>query len=356
MSHPLLLTLAPGMQVEWSRLSFGAIVDGLRRHGLLPVALDACPDAETILPSLRTTVEEAAQERVGQEDSLISRVLEALSARGCAGLLLKGAALGRWLYPRPALRPASDVDLLVDPRRHLEAHAALTAAGLESDGYSQHDQASCQASYRDPVSTRHLDLHWALGVVPELARGFEFDALLERSQPLASPAGARALGRVDALMHAVVHFRAHLPQEDRLAIWLYDIALLVRGLSGEEWSRLDRQVRGQGLAGLHAATLREAARWFPMELPGPLLQAWAAAGAREPTRHWLQPDARPLARLAHSLRALPTLGERLAYLRARLLPSRAWMRGRYRAAGSRGLVLAYLRRWLSGLGQLVAGR
>lgn len=356
MSHSLLLMFVPETQAGWSRLSFGGVVDGLRRHGLLPLALEGGCGNDAILPTLRATVEQGARERVHQEDSLIARVLEALNARGCAALLLKGAALGRWLYARPELRPASDVDLLVDPRRHLDAHAALSAAGFESDGYSQHDDASCQASYLDPVSTRQLDLHWALGVVPELVRGFEFDALLQRSQPLRGPAGARGLGRIDALMHAVVHYRAHLPVEDRLGLWLHDIALLARGLDASDWTELDRRVRAQGLAGLHAATLREAAAWFPLSLPEAWLVDWECLGRSEATRHWLDPVENSLTRLWRSLRALPNMRERMHYLRARLVPSTHWMRGRYRAQGSLGLLAAYFRRWLSGLQRVVAGR
>ncbi|MFQ5344183.1 MAG: nucleotidyltransferase family protein, partial [Anaerolineae bacterium] len=47
-------------------------------------------------------------------------------------MLLKGAALANTLYPTPALRPLSDIDLLI-PRQHLEP----AVQAVKSLGYRQ---------------------------------------------------------------------------------------------------------------------------------------------------------------------------------------------------------------------------
>lgn len=353
MSQALLAMFAEPARARFASLPFAGMLDALRRHRLLPLALAGAPASDPLLQPLAETLSRDASQRVAREDALIERVLGALAACGCAALVLKGAALGRWLYARPEWRPGSDVDLLVDPDHRFDAHAALVGAGLESDGYSQYDEASRQASYADPRSRCQLDVHWALSVVPEFARHFCFDELRAASIPLRGPAGARGLGRVDALMHAVLHYRAHLPESDRPAIWLHDIALLASGMDAADWERLDGRVRACGLAGLHAATLVEAASWFPLDLPIARIESWTRLGTREGTRHWLAPDPRPLARLLRSLRALPGLRPRLQFLRTRLFPGVRWMRGRYGARTRGQLLRAYLRRWFAGARQLL---
>lgn len=356
----LLDFLAPPMRDRWSALPVLDQIGQLQRHRLLPLALaharhagrELGPLVEGMWNALMATGQRNAQ----LNSASLGRILPALAARGCRALLLKGVALGSWLYPAPELRLSSDIDLLIDANRRLDAHAALTEVGLQSDGYSHHDHASNQATYHDPESNRQIDLHWALSVVPELACRFDFAALDADAIDLPQLAGARALGRVDALMHSVVHYYAHQPVVDRPVIWLHDMALLARGLDAQGWAELDRKARKAQLAGLHAAALREAAQWFPLDLPAELLRQWTALGGDECTSHLLNADVRPLRRLLHSLACVTSMRARIAYLRARLFPAAAWMRGRYAATSGLKLAHAYLNRWSTGLRQALLAR
>ena len=47
--------------------------------------------------------------------SQLDEILEKLNQSGIQVTVLKGAQLARWLYPDPAFRPMSDLDLLVRP-------------------------------------------------------------------------------------------------------------------------------------------------------------------------------------------------------------------------------------------------
>ena len=351
----LLSLLAAPIREQWQALPVAEQISQLQRHRLLPIALAKLREQrgalDGLLAGLWDSLAVAGRRTAELDRRLLERVLPALAARGCRTLLLKGAALGRWLYAGPELRPCSDIDLLIDARNRLAAHAALSAAGLRSDGYSHHDHASNQATYTDPESHRQIDLHWALSVVPELACRFDFAALDADAIDLAQPAGARALGRVDALMHAVIHYHAHQPADDRPVIWLHDIALLARGLDDHGWAELDRKLRHAQLAGLHAAAFQHAARWFPLEPPAELMRQWQSLGQGECTRTLLEAQPSPARRLLHSLSCMTSMRGRIAYLRARLFPAADWMRGRY-AARSRGqLARAYLQRWTAGLSQ-----
>ncbi len=356
----LLPLLAAPIRDQWCALPVAEQISQLQRHRLLPIALaqlrEQRGELDGLLAGLWDSLAAAGRRTAELDRRLLERVLPTLAARGCHALLLKGAALGRWLYAGPELRPCSDIDVLIDARNRLAAHAALTAAGLRSDGYSHHDHASNQATYTDPESHRQIDLHWALSVVPELACRFDFAALDADAIDLAQPAGARALGRVDALMHSVIHYHAHQPADDRPVIWLHDIALLARGLGERGWAELDRKVRHAQLAGLHAAAMLHAAQWFPVEPPVELIRQWQSLGQGECTRTLLAAPPSPARRLLHSLSCMTSMRGRLAYLRARLFPAADWMRGRYATHGPAQLARAYLRRWSAGLNQVLHAR
>lgn len=358
MNSALLQFLAPPQRNELQRRPFSEQVAALQRGRLLAVALDhaqrqgyrLAPVEQGLWDSLVVT-QSASVER---DNAVLKRLLSTLDARGCPALLLKGAALGRWLYAAPALRPVSDFDLMVAADQRLNAHQALIDLGFISDGYSQHDLISNQARYCDRESGRFVDLHWALHVLPELACRFDFNELMERSVALQAPSKGRALCRVDALMHAVVHFHAHQPPRNRPAIWLHDLALLVRGLSAVEWADLDRAVRAKRFAGLHAEALLEVQQWFELDLPADLIAQWQQLGLGECSRNLINANQGHVARMRRSLACLPTMQQRLAYLLICLFPAREWMRGRYAAATSTQLLRAYVIRWFAGAKESVA--
>lgn len=91
----------------------------------------------------------------------------------------------------------------------------------------------------------YLDVHWRLNNAQVLAQVLAWPELAARSTPLpALGASARALAPVDALLLACIHRAGHAGEtaqigdivrqgSDRL-IWLYDIHLLIGGMSAAE--------------------------------------------------------------------------------------------------------------------------
>ncbi|QLQ08302.1 MAG: nucleotidyltransferase family protein [Anaerolineae bacterium] len=61
------------------------------------------------------------------------RVTDRLAAAGIDRLLLKGAVLGELLYPDPALRPSSDIDVMVRHEQLTQAQAILHEPGTRSN-------------------------------------------------------------------------------------------------------------------------------------------------------------------------------------------------------------------------------
>jgi hypothetical protein len=170
--------------------------------------------------------------------------LRALTAADIPVILLKGAHLMDAVYGNPALRPMSDIDLLIRPEDAPGAVGALAEAGYHADAREaahsnrmDRDIRLAKAGVHALVIEVHSDLnrstrhHW-----------FPMDDLWARSLPYALDGeAARALSPEDNAVflcaHAVPHVFAQL-------IWLRDIAgLLTQGLDGEALMRAARAAR-----------------------------------------------------------------------------------------------------------------
>jgi hypothetical protein len=178
----------------------------------------------------------------GVRARVLAEILAAYQTAGIQALVIKGAALAHLLYPEPALRPMSDIDLLVkksDARRGQELLAEL--------GF----HAPLPPSDRLPgkhllAATRLVE---GLAVSVELHHNlFNFGtrASLELEKLTAPPipfalAGVTAytLPYEEILWHQCQHL-ALIGQPFRL-IWLADIVGLAERFAGEiDWDRVDQ--------------------------------------------------------------------------------------------------------------------
>lgn len=266
-------------------------------------------------------------------------VLRALRAADIPVLVLKGAALAKWLYPKPYLRETSDVDLLFASR----SDAMRAAVALQPLGFAV---PAPPTRFRHGVSSpsadgqMDLDLHWALSDWPLLAGLPDFDALLADSVPLPGlEAGAHGLGAPHALLHACVHRASNLSAGlgDRLK-WLYDLHLLAARLDMDgAWPRFVECCQESRAGGICAEGLAASAAHFGTVVPMAAMQALEAMRAHEPL------DARRLADWRYvqrcNFRAMSGWRVRLAWLRHRLLPSDTHLRELYGAELSRSALL-----------------
>jgi len=155
-------------------------------------------------------------------------VLDAMAGARIRTVLLKGPATAR-LYRDPALRPAGDVDLLVEP-----SHAEAAAQVLESLGFrdplakarSHERGAHAVTFYRSGALPACVDLHRSLywcendpeALWREFSRGTTFIDLEDRRvEVLGDPAQALVIAG-----HALRHLGAAKPLEDlRRALAVY---------------------------------------------------------------------------------------------------------------------------------------
>jgi hypothetical protein len=214
---------------------------------------------------------------------------EAQSA-GIAVMPLKGAALAGRCYPRPALRPMSDLDLLV-PADQLASFGAM----LEGQGYRNFSRTVSYAPDHRllPASDEHqfvrYDADLAITVEfraeplePAVGRLADLDDNLASSLQAhirdiwsrargqaASAAGLHAMSREDLILHVAAHLAAR-HAEFRL-IWLHDLARLADTSDAIDWCRMASAARRFRIDGPVRTALSAAVRYAGATIPTAVL-------------------------------------------------------------------------------------
>jgi hypothetical protein len=218
--------LAPGL--DWDALAGQAIAAGL--GPLLHRGLERA--GVTVPPAPRRRLLAAYALNAVRNDAVqaeVVRVSAVLEAAGIPAVPLKGAALLATLYPDPALRVLSDLDLLVGGPVARDAARVLLAAGYE------HVDAGLLLD-RSQRFLHHVTLHresrpfsFALELHHRLVTGFAWDldsaALVARAAPAPYGGGTvRLLDAIDEATYLAAHAAIHLA-EPHLK-WLVDLAAL----------------------------------------------------------------------------------------------------------------------------------
>jgi len=161
--------LAPG---AWNQ-----VLSLAEQERLTPLVARAVEDLGLWVPAEVGIALAKAREHAGAVAILafdrFGEVLTALRARGVLPIVLKGAAMARWIYPDPALRPFIDIDLLVPAEDVSRTHDLLTEFGYRL-GTGQLTTATDLTwrharGYYDPEGNRPtLDVHWRLAGYPLL--------------------------------------------------------------------------------------------------------------------------------------------------------------------------------------------
>lgn len=166
---------------------------GNTRTGSYESALNASVALQQRLTSLHR------QQVVHQlmQDAAMRTAGDALSAASIAFVWLKAAAVRAELYPRPGLRPSTDLDLLVSPADRYRAIAALLSVGgtrLASSDASSHEEVV-------RIGSVDLDIHWDVLAPGRLRQGVTEEILRDR---VPNACGARPSNR-HMLALALIH-------------------------------------------------------------------------------------------------------------------------------------------------------
>ncbi len=319
------------------------VLDGLEWHGIGPLMYRRARDSGqlTALPDWlgdhlsRSYFRCAAQSLARERD--LGLIVRQLTAQGIPVMLLKGAALARSVYPDTALRPMTDIDLLIRADRLDQARGVLAGCGLReirSPRRPDREHHVRLTGSGSGGSALRLELHWRLSDKRPLEARMPCEDLWERSVPACPPLQqARMPEAGDALLHAAMHLAEH----NGLAQlrWLADVDRLVRRLTQPDgaWPVVAARAIRYNLQLVLAAALQEAERWFGTAVPNRTWQLLAAG---------LPPGEAACAVYARcscsgvigleleNLGAMATFRDRLEHLRRAIFPGRAFIQRRHR--------------------------
>jgi len=298
-------------------------------------------------PAAREALLKAAAHEL-RSDAAERRAVRLLKEAGIPFLVLKGAALARWLYPAPYLRPRSDLDLLF-PTREVVADAA---AALAPAGYALLDPIAPQPTYEANLyraggpSSHTIDAHWRMASDRVFFNCLRFDELSVPARPVPGLEGALGLEPVHAMLNACVHRVTSLrvPDGDCLH-WLFDIHLLARQFDESAWSRLVRLAVERSLAGPCESAFAMVTALLSTPVPAPVHAELAGPASREPFRMERAASFRHY--VWHSFLNIGWR-DRPAFLWQMAFPSFEHMQAQFGVQDRTQLPAAYVRRLLKG--------
>jgi hypothetical protein len=281
----------------------------------------------------------------------LQRLVAETRRKGLDFLLMKGASLAYDVYPDPAWRARSDVDMFIRAADRAGVRSCLDDLGYVSEpevsgrfvAYQFHSQRL------DAHGIRHLcDVHWKIANPQRFADAVGFDELADAAIPLPLlGAGARGLGRTHALWLACVHRAAHHYDQDTL-VWLYDVHLLMNALDADGVARFIALAERTGVRRICLRALILARSRFGTEIAPATIAALERAPRDEPSAMFLGPAVRKVDVLLDDMRALPGWRARLTLLKEHLFPDATYMRRTYAIGSSQPILWLYVRRIVTG--------
>jgi hypothetical protein len=281
---------------------WGGLVQVAVRHRVAAYVLESVTRASLDLPPQAAQLLRAAtlgtvvgSARIDQE---MRRVVGAMHARHVPALVLKGPALVRTIYARPALRPYGDLDLTVQDQHESIAEETLLAQGYNEIDYDAevrrehaghvHEGAAFHRQFTSADEQVLIELHidpLQLGLRPTC----EADRW-RRVMPVPNLPGAVMLCPEDQVVHLSAHVHKH--GFDRL-IWLKDLDMLLRTYrESVDWALVERTAQAEGVRGSVWYSLYLAALLLDAPLPPGVLERLRPAWAVRRLYQWVWPVER----------------------------------------------------------------
>jgi hypothetical protein len=234
----------------------------VRAHGLAPLAFTHGRSefrADYALSSIRAE----------QQREIAREAVDALQNLDVPVILMKGISYAGWLYPDPAERPMSDVDLLVPGELHERAVAQLGKLGYRHEGPAiQRSPRHHAMSMKRPNAA--VDLH--RGPAQEGRIRIPMAEVRERATLAPWIPGAFRLAELDELLFHVANLARH--------------DLIVPLISFVDAGRMLRRLDG----GARAELRRTATHWrFGRVLDACLDEIEHVCGWRAERSHWWLP-------------------------------------------------------------------
>jgi hypothetical protein len=285
----------------------------------------------------------------------LAGLLRRFKAAGVPVIPLKGPVLGEWLYPDPALRPSSDLDLLIRPEALLAVDDLLRGLRYRrlADAHSwDFDVAYDRATLYEGPSGVRVDLHWGLLGDPRYSWNEREGLRVWDRAVRIRVAGEEALGLApeDLLLYLALHLAVHHGLAGLL--WYWDLFLVIDRWAGTlDWQAVVERASRWRVRGALYFALLGLELFFGASAPASVMAQVRPRGPRAAAIGWLlrHREAKRRTQLEHLIALLLVDRSRdlLAPVRYVLCPPPAWVRARYAGAAS-----SLLRQYLAHYGRV----
>lgn len=212
-----------------------------------------------------------------------SRIVEALAGRGVEVTVFKGMDTAWSVFPDPATRPLSDIDLLIDPADQPIASGTLHRLGFAPGPIGYCPPAQSWRMADGPVTPHslaftHMDDPWTVDLQTSLRRRYSYGAPVIELDRIRSPAmlarwslspRAATLAAEARLVHLACHAGCGLVSLSLLR--LVELVLAIRALPGIRWDLFVALAWRAGALGMAYPALRFAEQLAPGTVPRDVL-------------------------------------------------------------------------------------
>jgi hypothetical protein len=355
--------LARQEEIQWE-----ALCQTAGNAGVAPLLYGCVRDRALMPPLFEQTLQWAYQQSAMSNAMLsveLNRLLKQLAEVSLPAIVLKGAALGDTLYGNSALRPMTDVDLLLHPRDMARALDLLQVRGYAWNEIEPHPglrlEFENELVLRAPGAIPSpIELHWHLIDSPYFQRQVDETWYWQTAQRVTvADTQALVLGLEANLLYLSAHYVLHHRAQGLR--WLVDIAALVASQQARiDWPLLLAQAQAFHLVASVQIVLGQLTGEWESPIPPAVLEEAQRLPVSPEERQVvtrLLAEQRPvLSRFWADLAAMPDWRLRLRYGAAQVFPSYAYMQDRYRPAHLWLLPLTYPYRWALGIKGLAASR
>ncbi|HUT38323.1 MAG TPA: nucleotidyltransferase family protein [Methanoregula sp.] len=334
-------------------------ISSLHSHRIIPLMAshvlswpEECRPPEKILSFFEHSLLSGAARNLLMAQQ-IDKVLTAFQEAGIPVLLIKGPALGRTVYPDPALRQSSDIDLLIRPEDFLSCEKIMERLGYFSHvrTYDISRYAFHHQEFLPKKKGALVEIHWMLdfgfGYFPKNVMDTFFARKIHvQSKDLAFDTLHPADHLQFLIFHNVIH---HI---HRRLDWIMDVARLTQNFSVPgDWDVFKTSSVAHHIRIPAEIAIKEALLWSGDTLPAGIsdFATWPAPSARE-ERLWKYAKVQSVSPRAHLfllLYGLPGYEEKLKCCGRFILPPPHLMASYRRSKTRWDPALAHLRRWCS---------
>ena len=233
-------------------------------------------------------------------------------------LIMRGPALGKSLYPDIALRPMSDIDILIKKEDYPKAHEMLYQLGYRTFIPSY----TSQVIYvnKDSQMPLEIELHWDLDSKLEE----DINQIWNNTRTIKTNANDMLMPRPEELLgHLLGHLNKHIRRGEAKLIWFCDIYLLIKRYGEDmDWNYFWNKVEGNSLGKPLYEILSLIKEWFEAPFAADRLKTVKDSYSEEEI---FNPDTRGKIIYTSPLSKVRGFSNKIRYILRMLFPDKKFM-------------------------------